>query len=96
MAELLHNSHAPHCTRPQCPTTALDWPMVSPYPLPITTALQDHTEASHERLTGQRCAKAVAIQINWYLATNTYRYSFISPVLSLLQLILNKGTLRCT
>ena len=50
-----------------------------------------------ESLTGhlavQRCAKRVGIQINWYLATNTYRYPFILSY-TLLRTILNKATLR--
>ena len=50
-----------------------------------------------ESLTGhlavQRCAKRVGIQINWYLATNTYHYPFISRYI-LLQTVLNKATLR--
>jgi hypothetical protein len=74
----------------------LHWLMVSPYRQYITTALWALLDASHGHLAVQRCAKRVGIQINWYLATNTYRYPFVSPVLSLLQLILNKGTLRCT
>jgi hypothetical protein len=67
--------------------------MMSPYRQYITTALWALLDASHGHLAVLCCAKAVGIQINWYLATNTYRYPFILSY-TLLRTILNKATLR--